>query len=358
MGIYRYLLACCVVVEHLSGNSPSLTHTGMFAVVGFYVLSGYLITRVLNDVYGFRFAPFWSNRILRLYPPYFVFLAVGLVLVLATDSAADFFPAVWKARPSFDDWFGVITVFPMGVSPMDWHFRPVPSIWSVGVELLNYALLYVVVARGKHAALWVAIGAASYHVFGLWRGDSLDDRYFPFYAALLPFALGALIYFYSRSSSKISPRKALLLCSPVAIVCVLAGVFGGIQDTWLFEVMFYLNMLFQCLAVLALARMTQLPYRRLDKAVGDLSYPVFLGHWLVGYVIAALFFPDLSLGLGLMAATLVGSTAVAYVACRLQDVLIEPVRSTIRTRAATMNAIVNVTSKPRWWPWASPQVAK
>jgi peptidoglycan/LPS O-acetylase OafA/YrhL len=96
----------------------------------------------------------------------------------------------------------------------------------------------------------------------------------------------------------------------------------------------------------------------LDKAVGDLSYPVFLGHWLVGYVIAALFFPDLSLGLGLMAATLVGSTAVAYVACRLQDVLIEPVRSTIRTRAATMNAIVNVTSKPRWWPWASPQVAK
>jgi peptidoglycan/LPS O-acetylase OafA/YrhL len=223
---------------------------------------------------------------------------------------------------------------------------------------LAYALLYVVVARGKHAALWVAIGAASYHVFGLWRGDSLDDRYFPFYAALLPFALGALIYFYSRSSSKISPRKALLLCSPVAIVCVLAGVFGGIQDTWLFEVMFYLNMLFQCLAVLALARMTQLPYRRLDKAVGDLSYPVFLGHWLVGYVIAALFFPDLSLGLGLMAATLVGSTAVAYVACRLQDVLIEPVRSTIRTRAATMNAIVNVTSKPRWWPWASPQVAK
>lgn len=67
MGIYRYLLACGVVAEHLSGNIPSLTHTGMFAVVGFYVLSGYLITRVLNDVYGFRFAPFWSNRILRLY---------------------------------------------------------------------------------------------------------------------------------------------------------------------------------------------------------------------------------------------------------------------------------------------------
>jgi hypothetical protein len=57
MGIYRHLLACCVVVEHLSGNIPSLTHTGMFAVVGFYVLSGYLITRVLNDVYGVPLRP-------------------------------------------------------------------------------------------------------------------------------------------------------------------------------------------------------------------------------------------------------------------------------------------------------------
>jgi peptidoglycan/LPS O-acetylase OafA/YrhL len=357
MGIYRYLLACGVVAEHLSGV-PSLTHTGMFAVVGFYVLSGYLITRVLNDVYGFRFAPFWSNRILRLYPLYFVFLAIGLVLVFGTNNAADFFPAVWKARPGFDDWFGLITIFPMGVSPMDWHFRPVPSIWSVGVELLNYALLYVVVARGKQAALWIAIGAASYHVFGLWRGDGLDARYFPFYAALLPFALGALIYFYTRSSRKISPGKALLLCSPVAIVCVLAGVLGGVRDTWLFEVLFYLNLLFQCLAVLALARVTQLPHLRLDKVVGDLSYPVFLGHWLVGYVIAAFFFPDLSLGLGLMAATLVGSTALAYVACRFQDMLVEPLRSIIRARAATMNAIVSATRKPRWWSRASPQAAK
>jgi peptidoglycan/LPS O-acetylase OafA/YrhL len=357
MGIYRYLLACGVVVEHLSGNIPSLTHAGTFAVVGFYVLSGYLITRVLNDVYGFRFSPFWSNRILRLYLLYFIFLAIGSTLVLATHSAADFFPAVWKARPGLDDWFGLITVFPMGVSPMSWHFRPVPSIWSVGVELLNYALLYAVVARGKRAALWVAIGAASYHVFGLWRGDSLGDRYFPFYAALLPFALGALIYFYTRSSSKISPRRALLLCSPVAIICVLAGVLGGVQDTWLFEALFYLNLLFQCLAVLALALMTHSPYRKFDKVFGDLSYPVFLGHWLVGYVIAVLLFPDLSLGLGLMTATLLGSTIFAYGACRFQDALIEPLRATIRTKAAMTHAIVDAAERPRWQRWHSPRAA-
>jgi peptidoglycan/LPS O-acetylase OafA/YrhL len=75
-----------------------------------------------------------------------------------------------------------------------------------------------------------------------------------------------------------------------ASICVLAAVLGGVQDTWLFEALFYLNLLFQCLAVLALALMTHSPYRKFVKVFGDLSYPVFLGHWLVGYVIAALFF--------------------------------------------------------------------
>jgi hypothetical protein len=86
--------------------------------------------------------------------------------------------------------------------------------------------------------------------------------------------------------------------------------------------------------------------------------PVFLGHWLVGYVIAALFFPDLSLGLGLMIATLLGSTAFAYAACRFQDALIEPLRSAIRTKAATINGIVNAAERSRWQRWSSPQAAK
>jgi hypothetical protein len=58
-----------------------------------------------------------------------------------------------------------------------------------------------------------------------------------------------------------------------ASICVLAGVLGGVQDTWLFEALFYLNLLFQCLAVLALALMTHSPYRKFVKVFGDLSYP-------------------------------------------------------------------------------------
>lgn len=330
MGIYRFLLACCVVIEHLSGNQY-VSHTGMFAVFGFYVLSGYLITRVLRDTYGFNPITFWSNRVLRLFPLYAIFLAVGLGLIFGTPGAAAFFPAVWKSSPSPMDWLGVLTVFPMGLSPMEWHFRPVPSIWSVGVELLNYAALFVFVARSRRAALLIAIFAAAYHGWSIWRGDDLASRYFPFYAALLPFALGSLIYFATQSRKPLSARAALMLCVPAAFLIIATAVLGGVRPTVLFEILFYCNLAAQCLAVWALSLMVPAGHARIDKWWGDLSYPVFLCHWQVGYALTFLL-PYRSLGFGLMFAALAASTLVAYLACRGQDAIIEPFRKRIRAK--------------------------
>lgn len=337
-GSYRLVLAWCVVLEHLSAPDSYFNHAGMFAVIGFYVLSGYLITRVLRDSYGFAFLPFWSNRFLRIYPTYFLLLAVALALVLGTAHAADFFPEVWKNSPALSDWIGLIAIFPMGFAPMSWSFRPVPPIWSVGVELLNYAVLFAVVARREAFAWAVAVAAAGYHVFSLWRGDELAARYFPFHAALLPFALGALIYFYTKpAAGRLSPRTALLLCAPALFNCIVAGLLGGFQPTPLFEASFYLNLVFQCLAVAALSLVPSAPSWRFDKLTGDLSYPVFLCHWLVGYVIAVTFFPGQWRSIPLMIATLVLSTVVAYFVCELQNAVIEPLRSRTRARAAAVD---------------------
>jgi len=54
MGAYRLLLAYCVVIEHVPDGYRALSHTGVFAVEGFYVLSGFLITKILNETYSFR----------------------------------------------------------------------------------------------------------------------------------------------------------------------------------------------------------------------------------------------------------------------------------------------------------------
>jgi len=63
------------------------------------VLSGFLMTLILNETYGFgpgHFVRFWTNRFLRLYPAYLIgtlivrysdFLRPGMGLLMATLAA-------------------------------------------------------------------------------------------------------------------------------------------------------------------------------------------------------------------------------------------------------------------------------
>ena len=48
-GVYRAFLALMVVALHLGG----LPVVGAYAVFGFYVLSGYLMTLIMQDRYGY-----------------------------------------------------------------------------------------------------------------------------------------------------------------------------------------------------------------------------------------------------------------------------------------------------------------
>jgi peptidoglycan/LPS O-acetylase OafA/YrhL len=52
-GILRFFLAYLVVLSHIVG-SPYLSHFGFYAVRGFFVLSGFIMTAALNDVYHFN----------------------------------------------------------------------------------------------------------------------------------------------------------------------------------------------------------------------------------------------------------------------------------------------------------------
>src|SRR5690348_14078540 len=84
--IVRYLLALVVAETHLW--PIGITWTGWQAVFGFYALSGYLMTRVLHERYGFSpsgTAAFLVNRVLRLWPAY-------LVVVFGTAAALHFLP--------------------------------------------------------------------------------------------------------------------------------------------------------------------------------------------------------------------------------------------------------------------------
>ena len=173
MGTLRFFLALCVVAFHLT--SPSLAIVGPLAVNFFYVISGFLITMRLNEAYKFNFPAFALNRVLRLYPAYLVTVTATIALLILHPSARAF-NWHWQGAINPGDIVGNIFILPWSIlaDPMmpditglglltspTVRFRLIPTIWSIGIELSCYLILFLFAARSVRRATIALILAAA-----------------------------------------------------------------------------------------------------------------------------------------------------------------------------------------------------
>jgi peptidoglycan/LPS O-acetylase OafA/YrhL len=331
LGSLRLLLAAMVVCFHLAQGMAPVGHLGIFAVFGFYAISGYLITAILNDVYLFDFRRFWFNRVLRLFPIYYISAALS-VLVIAVLPQPTRFHGSWNISAEFFDWLGNLLIFPFAF--YDAGFRLVPSAWSVGVELVNYFLLWAVIARGPLLVLAAFLVAAAYHAWSILQGWSWTTRYVPFYAALLPFALGSLVYFARRHCFfpvVWAPRVFQLSGMLWVINLVVVGINSPWVQRW-FDFFYYFNLLGLTGMIWALAVQPRPIAWRHDKLLGDLAYPVFLVHWPVGFAVASLFLAGRPRGVDLLVLSILPILALAYLLAYLAERFVEPLRDRVRLK--------------------------
>ena len=298
LGVIRFLLAFCVIAFHLTQYIPNL---GGLAVNFFYVISGYLITLVLHETYGFKFIPFTKNRFLRLYPAYFVLAAISLLFALTLKSHALFHPS-WSESPSFGDVTGNIFMFPWSylsdpivlVNAFDIHaldsstlrFRLIPSTWSVGVEIACYFLLWLFCARSVKTTLITIAAAIGWHVYSVHQGLHPNMLYNPVNAAMLPFGLGSLAYHITSRFRipQLSSRSGI-------IATILLGVAFGVNwklsvgKEFLPSVYYYLNTVLAFVAVIVINKTRHKGFLgTIDKWLGDLAYPMFLGHYVFAFI--------------------------------------------------------------------------
>jgi peptidoglycan/LPS O-acetylase OafA/YrhL len=244
---------------------------GVYAVFGFYTLSGYLMTRVLHETYGYgvrNFARYIANRALRIYPPYWVSIGLTLALALWLPTQAD--PTIQPFQvpvtaTSYLRNFGLLGMF--------WDYTPalLPTAFSLHIELIFYVLMGLGLASSKSRAFaWFGLSLA-WTVIALWFGTSFPVRYSTVIGASLPFSAGACVYFladWRRPWMKAAP----LLFLPHALVA---------PYLWRHEFTtgFYASFALVPIAVLALGDV-KLPARwaAWDRRLGDLSYPIFLLH--------------------------------------------------------------------------------
>lgn len=359
LGIIRFLLASCVVAFHLSGNLPFL---GQFAVNFFYVISGFLITLILNKTYKFNVISFSINRFLRLYPTYFFFLVVGVLIIYLMPNTINFHPS-WSRNYLPLDWLGNALIFPWAFLsdyavpntfgaftdsyPFfadSYRFRIITSSWSVAVELVCYFLLWLFIARNLAYTLFSIAASVAYHIFVYRSTGEPTMAYFPFLAAILPFSLGSLGYFiYSKvkvASEIISAFKRYqwaLLFASVLLFFSNWELFNISQNGAWHPFHYYLNNIISMLIVILACDLN--PEGRpgkVAKLMGDLSYPVFLCQYFGGYVAWYIVgFNEQNRGWEIFIIGYIVSIAMSLFCIYLIDENIKKIRDKVRRKAIT-----------------------
>jgi peptidoglycan/LPS O-acetylase OafA/YrhL len=328
-GTLRFFLAYLVIVSHLVGTEY-VAHFGFYAVRGFFVISGLMMTAALNEVYGFDGLRFWSNRALRLLPPYYFVCALTLIAIAVAPRQAAEYVKFWRGLPDAGDLLINLMVLPLQL-PYG-SIRLVPPFWSVAIEIDMYLLLYLVVSRQMSWALIALVAGLSFQLVCLYDDMNWPITYFTAPSAVLPFAFGAVLYFL---------RQRGWIASPLAAGCAFAAwianmLAGGtvFPEAHIFGLGYLLDTLFIAIVVSGLSGLSvQLigpRLGRIDRMFGDWSYFAFLVHWLAGFVVAGVLLSGQWRGWTLLVAVtpLVLMASAALVT--LNQKFVEPLRSKIR----------------------------
>jgi peptidoglycan/LPS O-acetylase OafA/YrhL len=271
-------------------------------VQAFYAISGFYMAFVLNEKYlPGTYGLFFSNRFLRLFPVYVVTLVITLLVALLIPLP---FITAWQSTQPIDApsltyligtqvvMFGQDAAMFLGLRDGGLIFAPdfhtdrhpvyellaVGQAWTLGVELWFYLIAPFLVRRPLRVIVVfifasIAVRLSLQALFGF-SGDPWSYRFFPSELAL--FLVGVVGYHvYKRDD------RASLQWLATVVVCVGAALLANRWNgaTRVASVTMLMAMLF---AIPFVARWSRTS--KLDRLVGELSYPIYIGHGLLIYV--------------------------------------------------------------------------
>ncbi len=309
MGLIRLILAIGVVFSHSGLAFGFTTLGGSIAVQAFYIISGFYIALILNEKYvneNDSYKLFISNRLLRIYPIYWVVLAITLVstIVLSQTKTIQFSNSyvmfqLYHEKMNFTSilfmvftnvflFFQDVVMF-LGLNTSDgslffttefhntqpklFYFLFVPQGWSIGVELTFY-LIAPFIAKKKLQTIVILIACSFlirmiiYYHFNL-NHEPWTYRFFP--SELLFFLLGIAAY---HAYNKLKDKKINTFILYSAWISVLLFTIGYRYFNIPGKMILYF-ILFVCALPLIFILSKNW---KIDRQLGELSYPVYICH--------------------------------------------------------------------------------
>ena len=282
LGTYRLILALLVALSHADVRWAGL-NPGVIAVVGFYAISGYVMTGLIRAHYpSLSLLPgFYLDRALRLLPAYYAVALLALAWFFWDGPK----PPFLAHAPGAADLLNNLLVVPLNYFMWNQsdHFVLVPPAWSLGCEIQFYLVFpLLLLRRVRLAALLASLAVYFLAVAGQLHTDWYGYRLLP--GVLFIFLLGSWLYDAQHSAQRTGAwLNAPRLCA-IVLAITLALAFAAWRGA-LIRVPFNGETLIGIgLCVPLLAWLAHCRRRGWDERAGDLSYGLFLVHFLVYWI--------------------------------------------------------------------------
>jgi len=287
-GTYRLILAFMVVFLHLAGW-PAF---GEYAVFTFFCLSGYLMTFIMQENYGYEREgrkKYFFNRLLRIYPLYLFACLLSLIVILGLGETYTSHLIFNLKYP--DTVIGSISNLFLFITDHK-NIALVPPAWALTVEILYYLLIGLGISKTKQITwLWFIFSIIYTLVINIINVEWWDWGYFHPLAASLPFSVGALLYHYKAELSQRFRAFSTLYTASGLFALVLLNWYANYKLNTGLTYGFYINSMLNIVLLIVLTNLqiTNKRWLKYDKALGDLSYPIYLMHWTVAVIVMYIF---------------------------------------------------------------------
>lgn len=345
MGFLRLILAISVIFSHAPDMVPGWRPLigGELAVQIFFMISGFYMSLVLADKYRepdgrVALRRFWLARAMRIYPAYWIVLALTLAYFFATR--AEIFSFARQLGPFYAAWAAISNVGLFGLDgllfakvtngattlvdrlgqapiPQPYHLTVVAPAWTLSLELMFYLLAPVFAGWRTRYIVILALGSVALRFIGYQAGldgDPWRYRFFPFELSL--FLAGMLAHRAFAAGHLKTPAFAVVM-----VVLLLAFPWLEPAKVLGFSVWGSALLLVSALALPWVFGWRESSTR--DRQIGEMSYALYLVHMPIIIVLSPYLasFPSPAVFTGLV---VVLSIVGAFTLDRVVEAVVSP----------------------------------
>jgi peptidoglycan/LPS O-acetylase OafA/YrhL len=287
-GYLRFILANIVLFSH-TGISPEWGNLGATSVTIFYMLSGFVITNILNNFLIKQeniILKFYIDRFLRIFPLYILILLFYYLYLFSIDT-------------NFEDFLFIENLV---LIPCNYIDKPIiPVSWSLALEFQLFILMPLLF---RQKILFYIIGFISISIFLLSNLSFIDKYTWGYYklpGVIFIFFTGSLIANNNNNIEKFLP----LFISFVSL-CGLFFIEIGLIERGAFQSEVLLGIFLGVLLIILLKDSRRIIF---NNALGSMSYSIFLVHYLFIFIFKDFNLNSFSYNLCIFSSSLIFSIA-------------------------------------------------